>query len=750
MLFGGLPAAKTQTITGGIAANFGIDADAYSSNLEFLTPQPPASSTHDWFVKPAFTGFGVIDTTGSSAIKTRLQSNGEYAFTAGMNYPRFSVQDNYLFLDSRYARDYASFSAGAGDSTAFRNSSSKNGQSPLNWSTDPTGTGVLDKDDIIDMYVHMRRDGTVVNNTDPSHLILIMGATTLSSNGNHYMDFELYRSRIIYNTSTGLFENSGPANTGGHSAWKFNATGTITSMGDLTASFSFSSATVTDIGIWIWVSNVDFQNMVPQKFDFAGEFYGDGPGASWGYAKIKPKGAQVMNVWGIVNSTGVTMAAPWGTASKDLGSNSNDYYSENYGKGQFAEVGIDFTSLGIDPGFNLGGNPCNPPFTRVFVKTRTSTSFTSELKDFTGPYPFLDAPQTPANILTPQRLTCNTTSVTLQPASIQSGGSYIWSTANGNIVTKLDSVKIIVNQPGTYYLSAAPYAGCSANYDSIQVNKDIFKPVASASVSGNLLNSTLSTITLFGGDPVASNYSTPYGGSLGLLYNWNGPIGYNAAVQNPLTSDTGNYRIIVTEIRNGCKDTAFIKISRTFIILPLKLISFDAHLLNNTSAEIKWTVQQEEGNEHYILQRSQDGITFTDIDLKNVATASQQKTYSFIDNFLRSGTDKYFYRLKIVAASGAVNYSNISKVLLKQVQGTGIIKAFFSADGSGMNILFNTPVASDYILRIISSDGKVLYSKQTKAIEGLNSVVVPFETLPKTVKIIQLIINNEVLVNKLL
>ena len=67
---------------------------------------------------------------------------------------------------------------------------------------------------------------------------------------------------------------------------------------------------------------------------------------------------------------------------------------------------------------------------------------------------------------------------------------------------------------------------------------------------------------MYGGDLAASNYATPFGGSQGLFWDWSGPGGFTSAIQNP-TNDTtwGTYQLIVTEKRNGCKDTAFKTVS---------------------------------------------------------------------------------------------------------------------------------------------------------------------------------------------
>jgi len=76
----------------------------------------------------------------------------------------------------------------------------------------------------------------------------------------------------------------------------------------------------------------------------------------------------------------------------------------------------------------------------------------------------------------------------------------------------------------------------------------------SAAAAPHPLNSNpASTVVLLGGDPVASNIITPFGGSQGLMYSWTGPSGFSSSLRNPTTSVEGTYNLTVTEIRNGCQ-----------------------------------------------------------------------------------------------------------------------------------------------------------------------------------------------------
>lgn len=360
-VFSALSFKSSAQLSSGAPANFGIDGDL-QSNFRLVGSWNP-SGTHDWFKNSNTTAIGVIDTTGASTAYTHLAAGENYVFDRGMSVPRYSVQDGYIVLDAHYGRDYfgATSSGATSDLTTF-GTAQKNGFNPSSWITSPLGASVPDKADIIDSYVHMRRDGSIVNGASSSHLIAVMGASTLSNSGTRFFDVEFYCSAISYSSATGLFSNSGPAATGGHSVWSFNANGSVKQFGDLSVAFSYSGNSVDEISLWLWVSLANYSTLNPQNFDFVpGEFYGATPGALYGYAKIQAKPGNSIQAWGSVN-TSITNGPSWGTSSKTLGSNSNNDYYPNYDIAQLGEAAVDLTSLGIDPALISNSSACDPPF----------------------------------------------------------------------------------------------------------------------------------------------------------------------------------------------------------------------------------------------------------------------------------------------------------------------------------------------------------------------------------------------------
>ncbi len=700
----------------GVVAGFGIDGDILSGQSQNINPTTTTGS-FDWF-KGISGGLGVIDTTGASVYKSLLQSSQNISFNQGMAFPRFSAQDGYLLLDARYGRDRVGNDVNGGDLTTFTGGS-KNSDNPSTWATAPTGATLPDKADIIDSYIHLRRDGIVINNTNPSALILAMGVSTLGNTGNRYVDFELFHNRIAYNAATGAFNNSGPITTGGHTAWTFNSNGSINAIGDMEVSFSYGTGGVSEVSIYIWVSQTTYSTTSPSKFSFASNnFYGNG----YGYAKIANLNASQFSAWASSN-TANTAGPVWGTSSISIGAGAI-FNSTQYATFDFGEVAIDLTSMGIDPALSTTGfDACVPPFTRVITKTRASSSFTSALKDFSGPYEFLDAPDASPAVATPGVLTCIAGTTTLTPVTPVSGASYQWATTNGEIISTNGS-NVVVDKPGKYYLTSAIVAGCPSKTDSTTVLQDKFQPVATANVVGIMApNNPLSTVTLVGGDVNLSNVMTPFGGSTGLNWNWSGPGTFSGNTKDAVISRAGTYTLILTEQRNGCSDTASIPVAAMAGPLPVKYLSLNAVPVENNAVAITWVTSEETNNNRFEIERSFDLNSFKMIAIVlDGFAAGTQKSYAYTDKAVDlENKNIVYYRLKQYDNDGRFTYSRIMTVKLK-IDAAVIMEIVPNPFTEGINVSYNASQIGQAQITIVDASGKAIAVKQSSIIKGVNKI----------------------------
>lgn len=424
-------------------ANFGVDAEVRASYLGILAQ--PAATSHDWFANtltgpPRF----IIDTTGAAAITSRYVSDLNFRrlpFFRVMRYDPFYVLDGRMLIDAVYIRDYH-----GADSTVFA-TSNKNGDSPQSWQG-AIEQNVPDKNDLLDMYVHVRRAGSQPRLQDS--LWFIGGIALDATAGNRYFDFELYQTDIFYQRSTLSFTGYGP--DAGHTTWKFDpATGAVTSPGDVIFSANFSGGGLQDLVARVWVKNTDLAINSP-NFDWAGDFDGETSGSTYGYASIKPKTSQ--NFYQGLQNSAATWSGPFQLVR------ANNSVQTTFDANQFLEFSVNMGTLGLDPISLLGGDPCGLPFRRILVKSRSSSSFTAELKDFVGPFDFFEFKAAEAaadfNMICGDNMMSTISVTNPLPTS-----TYSWVTADGHIVGDTFGYQITVDTPGTYIVRQQLLTGCN-------------------------------------------------------------------------------------------------------------------------------------------------------------------------------------------------------------------------------------------------------------------------------------------------
>jgi hypothetical protein len=465
-----LAAANTsyaQITTAAIKANFGVDADLKANYFDSFIE----AGSDDWFRNNAGPGNFIIDTTGAAYLMNQYTAKPAvrmYPFFRGMRYPQLSVINNRLLIDAIFIRDHH-----GDDSTVFASGSNKNGQHPGTWTT-PVSQGIPDKNDILDMFMHARRDGPSLTDS-----LWLFGAVSLDAiTGNRYFDFEMYQTDITYNRSTLKFSGFGPDE--GHTSWQFDAAGNILKAGDVVFTAEYSSSSLTLLQARIWVHKDDLLK-TPSSFAWGGAFDGGSSGSTYGYASILPKSGGTFYTG--MQCGNNTWAGPFGVVLQ------NNALATNYDAKQLMEFSVNLSKLGLDY-LSMNGDPCSMPFRRILVKSRASTSFTAELKDFVGPFDFFRAPRAAASATIP--VFCGSSGYSnISVNNPLPTSLYTWSTEDGNIVGTNIGPTIDVNMPGSYIVSQELMDSCGTSYakDTVVVQQDLNCSVLKTNLSrftGNL------------------------------------------------------------------------------------------------------------------------------------------------------------------------------------------------------------------------------------------------------------------------
>ncbi len=154
-----------------------------------------------------------------------------------------------------------------------------------------------------------------------------------------------------------------------------------------------------------------------------------------------------------------------------------------------------------------------------------------------------------------ESLNCNEASINLDGSGSSTGNdiTYFWETIDGNIVSGANTLSPVVDEVGTYTLTAINLVtGCQSS-DEVIVEGDLNTPEAEAGEDTSL-TCIIESISLDGS-------SSSQGAN--IEYQWLNEMGVE--ISNELIVDTdqaGIYELIVTNTDNGCTANSFVEVAQ--------------------------------------------------------------------------------------------------------------------------------------------------------------------------------------------
>jgi hypothetical protein len=129
--------------------------------------------------------------------------------------------------------------------------------------------------------------------------------------------------------------------------------------------------------------------------------------------------------------------------------------------------------------------------------------------------------------------------------------------------------------------------------------------------------------------------------------------------------NAANFGVAIAAIRTvngsnaGQVDHIRITVYYDFVILPVKLSDFTAKR-NGNAVELKWQTTEESNMNHYEVERTFDGSSFSAI--QNINSRNQSISTSYTTSDIQPNKGVNFYRLKMIDNNGKATYSRIAAV----------------------------------------------------------------------------------------
>lgn len=213
---------------------------------------------------------------------------------------------------------------------------------------------------------------------------------------------------------------------------------------------------------------------------------------------------------------------------------------------------------------------------------------------------------------------------------------------------------------------------------------------------------------------------------------WGNTTGPNQPITNPsangdIVSDRVSYRPWSTTAYSCAAGLGSLP-------LPLTLTSFSVSLLPSHAVQCDWQTSAETNTSHFIVQRSKEGSSFTDIGRVNAAgNSSRPVSYRFTDGAPGSGTT--YYRLKMVDKDGAYTYSNVQLVTTGN-QST--VAVFPNPARDRLIVQLHNRTAEAVTIRVLDLQGKMLLQERRQMQPGTTTVSLPVASLAKGTYVVQI------------
>jgi len=166
--------------------------------------------------------------------------------------------------------------------------------------------------------------------------------------------------------------------------------------------------------------------------------------------------------------------------------------------------------------------------------------------------------------------------------------------------------------------------------------------------------------------------------------------------------------------------------------LPVELVRF-AGACTGSTVELRWATGSENGNSHFLIQHSADGVEFQDIGRVEGAGTSHTLTEYAFDAPRTEGLG--YYRLLQVDLDGTTTPSPIEAVSCVVSGSTELVTAFEQSED--IVVVIHAATDQERSLELIDVNGKRIWSNRLGFAAGSNTVRIPSAGLAMGVYLIR-------------
>ncbi len=160
--------------------------------------------------------------------------------------------------------------------------------------------------------------------------------------------------------------------------------------------------------------------------------------------------------------------------------------------------------------------------------------------------------------------------------------------------------------------------------------------------------------------------------------------------------------------------------------LPVELLNFDGRQLDK-SIHLNWNTATENGNSHFVIQRSLDGIKFQEIgQQKGSGNSTQTLSYEFTDNEPIKGVN--YYKLAQYDFDGGVEYSET--IAVKYFENS-YIKIESNPVSDVLQVIVQSEKVEYVTFKVVNNFGETINKTSKFTAKGFNIFTIPVDGISK-------------------
>lgn len=190
------------------------------------------------------------------------------------------------------------------------------------------------------------------------------------------------------------------------------------------------------------------------------------------------------------------------------------------------------------------------------------------------------------------------------------------------------------------------------------------------------------------------------------------------------------------------------KINGAQFVLPIHLLHFSGSL-QNEMITLRWETEDETGFSHFNIQRSFDGVHFSNMGLVTGAGSSNRHAYNWPDHELgRHNWQKVYYRLQLINQDGK---SSCSKVILFNRSGAATALSLYpNPVADYLNLSFVQSKPANVSIRITDMRGVAVMQQTERVAAGRVSMQMDVHALPAGAYLITAFTGDQLLQQQLI